>query len=89
MEGGSTFNLIYLCSSLLLYLTVLHTCVPHYTTISSAYLQQHLLPQPPRAKLVSSSDVLVVEDNSQRMILCGNIPSSEMVTGEKELQWNV
>ena len=44
-------------------------------------LQQHLLPQPPRAKSISTSDALVVEDSSQRIALCGDIPSAELVTG--------
>ncbi|CAI8054295.1 DNA polymerase delta subunit 2 [Geodia barretti] len=41
----------------------------------------HLLSQPPRAKLTSSSDQLVVEDSSQRFPLSGNIPSPHLVTG--------
>ena len=44
-------------------------------------LQHHLLPQPPRAKSISTSDTLVVEDSTQRVALCGNIPSTELVTG--------
>ena len=44
--------------------------------------QHHLLPQPPRAKFISSSDLLVIEDSTQRMYLCGNIPSQELVTGK-------
>jgi DNA polymerase delta subunit 2 len=43
--------------------------------------KHHLLPQPPRAKLTSGSDQLVVEDQSQRFPLSGNIPSSQLVTG--------
>jgi DNA polymerase delta subunit 2 len=41
----------------------------------------HLLSQPPRAKLTSSSDQVVVEDSSQRFPLSGNIPSPHLVTG--------
>ena len=44
--------------------------------------QHHLLPQPPRAKFISSSDLLLVEDSTQRMYLCGNVPSQELVTGK-------
>ena len=47
------------------------------------HLQHHLLPQPPRAKCVSSSDALVVEDSSQRIDLSRDIPAQELVTGEQ------
>ena len=47
----------------------------------SRFVQHHLLSQPPRAKLTSSSDQLVVEDSSQRFPLSGNIPSPHLVTG--------
>ena len=47
----------------------------------SRFVQHHLLSQPPRAKLTSSSDRLVVEDSSQRFPLSGNIPSPHLVTG--------
>ena len=49
--------------------------------LSHSPLQHHLLPQPRRAKLTSSSDQLVVEDSSQRFPLSGNIPSQQLVTG--------
>ena len=47
----------------------------------SRFIQHHLLSQPPRAKLTSSSDQLAVEDSGQRFPLSGNIPSPHLVTG--------
>ena len=47
----------------------------------SRFVQHHLLSQPPRAKLTSSSDQLAVEDSGQRFPLSGNIPSPHLVTG--------
>ena len=38
-------------------------------------------PQPPRAKYVGSNDELLLEDQTQRLTMCGSVPSNDMVTG--------
>ena len=56
-----------------------------YRSLSHSSSQRQLLPQPPRAKSISSSDSLVVEDSSQRIVLRGDIPSAELVTGKVDV----
>lgn len=43
--------------------------------------QHQLLPLPPKARHVSSSDFLILEDELQRILLIGNIQAGEFVTG--------
>ena len=50
-------------------------------SLSLSPCQHHLVPPPPRAKYIGSNDELILEDQMQRVTLCGNIPSEEMVTG--------
>ena len=45
-------------------------------------MQYQLLPQPPpRVKYIGVNDQLVVEDQVQRVILCGDVCASDYVTG--------
>ena len=45
-------------------------------------IQHHLLPQPTRVKYTSINDELVLEDFVQRVMLTGDIPTHQLVTGE-------
>ena len=40
-----------------------------------------LPPQPPRSKYIAPSDELILEDQLQRVTLCGDISTEELVTG--------
>ena len=45
-------------------------------------MQYQLAPQPPpRVKYVGADDQLILEDQVQRVTLCGNISHSDFVTG--------
>ena len=52
------------------------------SSIFALLRQNNLLPFPPKKrKYISSADSLVLEDESQRVILAGNIPTQELITG--------
>lgn len=39
------------------------------------------MPQPPRVKYADDGDELVIEDESERVVITGNIPVGKVVTG--------
>lgn len=43
--------------------------------------ENQLIPQPPRSNYVSDKDVLILEDEIQRIRLIGNLNVSKLVTG--------
>ena len=45
------------------------------------FLKHQLLPLPPKERYVSSSDLLILEDELQRILLIGNIQPGDFVTG--------
>lgn len=44
-------------------------------------LQHQLLPLPPKGRFISPSDLLILEDELQRILLIGGINTGEFVTG--------
>ena len=46
-----------------------------------SHLQHNLMPQPSTIKSVDDSDELVIEDDTERVVLTGKIPVGTMVTG--------
>ena len=44
--------------------------------------KHNLMPLPPREKYIDETDELIIEDESQRVSLTGNIPIQSCVTGE-------
>ena len=52
----------------------------NYSTIT--HMQYQLMPQPPPpVKYIGVNDQLILEDQVQRVTLCGNISTSDFVTG--------
>lgn len=45
------------------------------------HIQHQLVPQPQRVKYVGINDQLIIEDQVQRVTLCGEISSNDYVTG--------
>ncbi len=45
------------------------------------FLQHYLAPQPVGGRFISSDDVLILEDELQRIILLGDIEKQSVVTG--------
>lgn len=43
--------------------------------------EHNLMPQPPRVKYADDGDELVIEDESERVVITGNIPVGNVVTG--------
>jgi DNA polymerase delta subunit 2 len=43
--------------------------------------QHQLLPLPPKSRYISPTDLLILEDELQRILLIGNIKSGDYVTG--------
>ena len=53
-----------------------------YTSYLHDHIQYQLTPQPPPpVKYIGVSDQLILEDQVQRVTLCGNISPSDFVTG--------
>ena len=45
------------------------------------------MPQPPRVKYADDGDELVIEDESERVVITGNIPVGNVVTGIMNWLW--
>lgn len=45
------------------------------------------MPQPPRMKYADDGDELVIEDESERVVITGNIPVGKVVTGIMNCLW--
>ena len=47
--------------------------------------QHNLMPLPPREKYIDDTDLLIIEDEAQRVVLIGNMPVQSSVTGNSSL----